>query len=926
MLRTLPYSFDRFDTNANLRPAPESGGWPALTASQRDMISRRFGRVAEGRLRVIADYPGAASFPRPPPDAARALSAARRHNASPWRGPQEGEYFNETVHADWLCLGARAFARGASTDTDSQPYVVSDALVMVDRATRLVMVTPVASHSEFADCVEGWIHRYGCMRTLATDGEPANLSDAHTLLRTHYGIAFRRVNAPYHSHHNAPAETTVHQLKRLASTLCSDGNIAPGAHWPLALAHAEDILNVLPRTGLEGDCALQRLHGRAPSLRYFHAFGCRAYVLAVGAYKAKGILRPHAVEAVYIGTGWRRGMSGAMFALADGRHVVSQHYRVDETRFPGLPRQVPPGVALAAIATPRRPRRDPVLARDAQMAELRNLARIGTFAVHTGALPPGARPVASIFVFKTTPDGGLKLNSAGEAKARLCLRGDETERGIGVPTYSPCIPWPAFLMFCALAALHRASVAQCDVVNAYVQADLHRRPGIPPTYMQVTSAMRPLLAAVLPAVSPATRWLRVLRALYGLRESALLFHEHFSHILIAVVGFRTLGGEDCFFILRHPDGGFIAIVLHVDDFLYANCGTPRAFFADTWDRIVRALTGLLKTSSPSLFLGTDLELGGPAPSPSLAGIALARTAHLLHIACTAHIDSAVGLYLPGTLPPRTDVSVPMSHAHYIAISRGRDEPLAAEDPRVSWFRSVLGVANWAASRCRPDIAFVAHYLSRDLSRPTTAHIAAATHLLHYLRLTRTHGLLFRGGGHALATGVPDKLVVYHDATFAGEPIDSSSVSGVIAYINGTPMFWHVAKVSYVARSSTESELYGCDDALLFLDTFAELFQDIARESPMMAERLDLPCPFLTDNSGLVDVINSVDNGVARTLRHVRTRLHRIRTAVRDGRATVSWTPASRMHADILTKCQSADAFIPLRDSMVHPAPDEAATP
>ena len=91
MLRTLPYSFDRFDTNANLRPAPESGGWLALTSSQRDMISRRFGRVAEGRLRVIADYPGAASFPRPPPDAARALSAARRHNASLWRGPQEGE-------------------------------------------------------------------------------------------------------------------------------------------------------------------------------------------------------------------------------------------------------------------------------------------------------------------------------------------------------------------------------------------------------------------------------------------------------------------------------------------------------------------------------------------------------------------------------------------------------------------------------------------------------------------------------------------------------------------------------------------------------------------------------------------------------------------------------------------------------------------
>jgi hypothetical protein len=32
--------------------------------------------------------------------------------------------------------------------------VVNDALVMVDRAYRLVMVVPASSHAEYSDCVE----------------------------------------------------------------------------------------------------------------------------------------------------------------------------------------------------------------------------------------------------------------------------------------------------------------------------------------------------------------------------------------------------------------------------------------------------------------------------------------------------------------------------------------------------------------------------------------------------------------------------------------------------------------------------------------------------------------------------------------------------------------------------------------------------
>jgi hypothetical protein len=131
------------------------------------------------------------------------------------------EHFNQSVHCDWMCVGTCAFgpldgtwtgaAAGAAADVGTR--VVSDALVMVYRAYRLVQVTTVASHSEFADCVERRIHTLGAMRTLTADGEAANHSGNVADLRTHYGVSFARRGAPYHLHHNGQVETMVKLLK-----------------------------------------------------------------------------------------------------------------------------------------------------------------------------------------------------------------------------------------------------------------------------------------------------------------------------------------------------------------------------------------------------------------------------------------------------------------------------------------------------------------------------------------------------------------------------------------------------------------------------------------------------------------------------------------------------------------------------------------
>ena len=138
-----------------------------------------------------------------------------------------------------------------------------------------------------------------------------------------------------------------------------------------------------------------------------------------------------------------------------------------------------------------------------------------------------------------------------------------------MPTYAPCVSWTSVLLFSAIAAAHGARLLQADVVNAYVQADLHAHPNVPPTFMPLTAELRELLREALPDMPTGApiRCVRVRRALYGLRESARLFNDHFDAVLRGV-GFELLGNEPCLYVCRCAVG-FMLLCLHVDDFLHS---------------------------------------------------------------------------------------------------------------------------------------------------------------------------------------------------------------------------------------------------------------------------------------------------------------------------------------------------------------------
>jgi hypothetical protein len=291
-------------------------------------------------------------------------------------------------------------------------------------------------------------------------------------------------------------------------------------------------------------------------------------------------------------------------------------------------------------------------------------------------------------------------------------------------------------------------------------------------------------------------------------------------------------------------------------------------------------------------------------------------------------------------PSKTDTRVPMSGATYQQLARAHGTRLDAGGEAASWFRSLMGTVNWIAARCRPDIAFATHFLSRGMCAPTDVHVTAAIHLLRYLHATHSHGLFFRASDastttrarHASTSGLTRghapprrELAVYHDATFASDPLDSSSVAAVVVFLNGTPIDWHVKRIPYVSRSSTDAELYGADLALRFLEDHSELLDAVARASSIMRQLIPTTRSIYTDNTGLEHLANNINDTELRGQRHIRTRIHHLKEAVRDRTISMRWVPAGAMHADILTKCVGIEQFEKMREHLVVAASTRVAT-
>ena len=509
--------------------------------------------------------------------------------------------------------------------------------------------------------------------------------------------------------------------------------------------------------------------------------------------------------------------------------------------------------------------------------ERQSLMDMGAF--EEVVLPKGERTIGLKWVFDIKMDAnGERIH--GKEKARLVAQGFNQRPGTFDETYAPVAKLASVRILLAWAAVQDLEIYQFDCKTVFLHAKIRH----------------PLYARPFPGfpTSAPGMYLRILVALYGLRQSAYEFYILILSLLLEFGMVRCEVDHGIFFgqwsSSPHPsvsmpsDGTplVLYIPLHVDDGLAITNSTPLY----TWFLSVLAKRLHIVDLGPcAKFLNVLIIRDRPRRrlwlSPRI------YISELLDEWNMASCRSAVTPF-PSTLPD-------------LSLAPRNSLPDISDADLLPQYQRLVGCLLYLAISTRPDIAYYAMWLGQFNSRPTRAHFLVAKHVLRYLAGTPTLALCLG----VSSPRVPSSLSGYiqnmgcSDADWASNTADRRSVSGYSFYFQGSLVSWSAVKQKSIALSSTEAEYYAMAHAFkeaLWLRTFLGL----------LWFPVPWPFPILSDNQAACALSNSL--AISARSKHIDVRHHFIRDHVQAGSFSTTWIPTEDMPANIFTKPLPSSVF------------------
>ena len=537
----------------------------------------------------------------------------------------------------------------------------------------------------------------------------------------------------------------------------------------------------------------------------------------------------------------------------------------------------PPSSYTEAIARP-----DASVWHSAMDRERNSLAEMGAF--QEVELPKGEKTIGLKWVFDIKTDAnGNRIH--GKEKARLVAQGFNQRPGQYDETYAPVAKLASVRVLLAWAAVKDLEIFQFNCKTAFLHAKIRH----------------PLYARPFPGypISTPGLFLRILVALYGLRQSAYKFYTLIMLLLLEFGMIRCEIDHGVFFgewtsspapsITMPSDGSplVLYIPLHVDDGLGITNSKPLYLW-------------FLSLLSQRLHV---VDLGPCAKFLNLL-IIRDRPGRRLWLSSKLYVTELLDEW---NMASSRSASTPFPpNLPDLSSAPSNSLPSISDADLLTQYQRLVGCILYLAVTTRPDIAYYVMWLGQFNANPTQAHFLLAKHVLRYLSGTRTLALCLG----APSPRIPPSLSGYmqnvgcSDADWASNTIDRRSVSGYSFYFQGSLVSWSAVKQKSIALSSTEAEYYALAHAFkeaLWLRTFLGLL------------RFPVPQPFpiLTDNQAACSL--STSSAISARSKHIDIRHHFIRDHVQAGSFSTTWIPTEDMPADIFTKPLSSILFHRHRD-------------
>ena len=184
-------------------------------------------------------------------------------------------------------------------------------------------------------------------------------------------------------------------------------------------------------------------------------------------------------------------------------------------------------------------------------------------------------------------------------------------------------------------------------------------------------------------------------------------------------------------------------------------------------------------------------------------------------------------------------------------------------------------------------------LSRFMASPSQAHMAAARHVLRYLRGTSDLQLYYSASTLDTPRPTPpDTLVGFADASWGSVQPSNRSVSGYVFMLNNAAVSWRCKVQHCVALSTAEAEFLSlCEaarEAIYLRNLLADL--QLPQSGPTVVLEDNQPCIHLVRNPVTTN-----------RSKHIAIRFNFTRDQVTSGVLDIVYCPTADMAADLFTK-------------------------
>jgi hypothetical protein len=495
-------------------------------------------------------------------------------------------------------------------------------------------------------------------------------------------------------------------------------------------------------------------------------------------------------------------------------------------------------------------------------------------------------------------------------KARFVAGGHTTETPMSI-TYSSVVSRDSVRIAFLIAALNDLDIMACDVSNAYLNA---------PCREKIWFVAGPEFG------SRQGQVVKIVRALYGLKSSGASWRNMLSQTIVEELQFQpTIADPDVYRRCnRKPNGEeyWELLLVYVDDILIVS-HEPKHHLQKLGTFYEFNLSSI---GPPTRYLGANVtRVTIPGESTGYEYWALSSRSYVKN----AVKNVKEMLQSEGGLKGQAKTPFMSGYRPELDVTDELDSELSSR------YSQLIGILRWMVELGRIDIYHEVSVLSQYLALPRHGHLEAVYHIFAYLDKHEKSSIVFDPADPYfdpvafqevdwsefygdVVEELPPKMpkpmgnavniTCFVDANHAGNVVTRRSHTGILIYLQNTPIIWHSRRQNTVETSTFGSEFVALRNA-------RDLIVALRYKLRMFGVPINGPAKTYCDNQGVVKNVSIPESVLSK--KHNAINYHAVREAVAARIMQVAKEDGDSNLADLLTKPLTESRRVTLLRSILY---------